>query len=94
MTGSVKVSVPIEPRYRALATELAGKFVELIGGSATDARALSDALSSAIDGMAPAAPAGTHVDLIFHAGGGGVEVTVHCGTRSTVVKQPLPARKA
>jgi len=94
MTGSLKVSVPIDARYRALATELAGKFVELIGGSPTDAQALSHALSGAVDSIAPASDAEQHVDLTFHAGAGGVEVTVRCGARSTVVKQPLPARKA
>jgi len=94
MTGSVKVSVPIEARYRALATDLAGKFVELIGGSPTDAQALTDALSSAVESIAPATETGTHVDLTFHAAAGGVEVDVRCGARATVVKQPLPARKA
>lgn len=94
MTGSVNVRIPVEPRYRALATEVAGKFVELIGGSPTDAQALSDALSTALDGIAPSTEGEAHVDLTFHAGTGGVEVAVRCGARSAVVKQPLPARKA
>jgi hypothetical protein len=93
MSDSVTVRVPLEARYRVLAPELASKYAELIGGSAAEARSLSEALEAALEKMGHSAGADAHVDLLFRAGAGGVEVDLRCGTHSAVIKQPLPARK-
>ncbi|MFI5177066.1 MAG: hypothetical protein ACHQO8_00795 [Vicinamibacterales bacterium] len=82
--------VPADDRYRVLAPEIAGKYVELVGGSAGDGKAFADALVRAlgrvVNGSADA------VDLTFELSAGGVEVTVRCGDRSTVVRHKLSKR--
>jgi len=93
MSESITVIVPAEASYRVLAPELAGKYMELVGGSAIDAKAVADELSRALGDMATVTGSDAHIDLTFRTDAGGVEITLRCGDRSAVVKQPLPARK-
>jgi hypothetical protein len=89
MSVPFTLSVPADPRYRVLAPELAGKYVELVGGSAADGKTLARAVSRAMSDFARSAGASADLELAFHAEGGEVEVTVRCGGRSTRVKHSL-----
>jgi hypothetical protein len=81
------LQVPADGRYRVLAPEIAGKFVELVGGTAADSRALADALVSAMSRVANGSA--DALDLAFEIGAGGVQVTVRCGAQSAVVRQAI-----
>jgi hypothetical protein len=85
------LQVPADERYRGLAPEVAGKYVELSGGSAADGQVLADELNAALRKMAMGEA--DVVDLSFTAKNGHVEVTLASGGRSTVVRVALPARR-
>ncbi len=79
--------------FRSMAVEVAGKYVEMAGGSAADVGALTSALAGTIDTMASGAPDGATIDLAFRPNGQDIEVTVTCGEHAAVVRQPLPAKQ-
>jgi hypothetical protein len=93
MADAFTMSVPTDARYRVLASEIAGKYVELVGGTAADGTALGSAVADALDRAAALSP-GDDVVLEFRAGADGVGVTVRHAGRSAVVTHPLPARNA
>jgi len=93
MSDPFTLRVPVEPRFRALGPELAGRYIELLGGSDTERQTLSAAVAGALTDLAAAAPSGAACDVACSASGAGVEVTVRCGTHSAVVRQALAAAK-
>jgi hypothetical protein len=92
MSEPVTLLVPVEERYRDLAPELARKYMELAGGSSTDATALADAVRATLAEMATSQGADEDVHLAFRVETQGVEIQVRCGSRSSIVTKPLPAR--
>jgi len=94
MADAVTLLVPLEEAYRALGPEMAKKYLELSGGSAKDGDALAAALSAALADVAGGAPPEADVALAFEHEATGIDVHVTCGSRTTVVSQPLPARKS
>ena len=90
MSDPVTLVVPADARYRTLAPELAGKYVEIAGGSAADAKTLSEAVLRALTTLTAA---GADIDVAFHSEGSRVEITLRCGGRSAVVKHLLRAAK-
>ena len=93
MSESLLLTVPADPRYRVLGPEVAGKYVELVGGSEADGQALAGAVSNALAEIADQSEPGSHLDLTFRGQPGGIEVTVCCGSRTLVVTHPLPAAR-
>ena len=93
MSHTLSLVVPADAKYRALGSEVGAKFAEIVGGSSADAEALGSALTTALAEIAAGAPEGDHIDVTLQAGSGGVEITLHCHGRSSVVRQPLPVRK-
>jgi hypothetical protein len=93
MTRSFTLRVPTDAHYRALARDVASRYVELVGGTGADAQALGRALGDALEQLAAGAPADASVDLAFDAGGRGIEVILRCADRSVVVTRPLAARR-
>jgi hypothetical protein len=91
MSEPVTLLVPVEDRYRDLAIELARKYREIAGGSPADADALAGAVRAALDTMT-AAGAETEAHLAFRLDAQGVEIDVRCGSQSSTVTKPLPAR--
>ncbi|HET9373087.1 MAG TPA: hypothetical protein VFO19_22650 [Vicinamibacterales bacterium] len=91
MADAFTMSVPTDARYRVLASEIAGKFVELVGGTSADGAALGSTVGEALDRAATESPA-DDVVLEFRADADGVGVTVRHAGRSAVVTHPLPAR--
>ncbi len=94
MSEPVTLLVPVDERYRELAPELARKYMEIAGGSVTDAGALAAAVRAALAELTAAAGAEGEVQLAFRVEAQGVEIHVRCGGRSSIVTKPLPARNA
>jgi len=85
MTPAFTLHVPAAQPYRALAPEVAAKYVELAGGSAADAASIAAQIVAAIGTLVD----GDHqsdVELAFAPADGRVEVTLRCNGRSTVVR--------
>lgn len=91
MSSAFTLSVPLDARYRILAPQVAGKYVELLGGAPADAEGLAAAVSAALDRLAGSGPADGHVDLVFRREAGAVQVELRADGKSSVVKHPLPA---
>jgi len=94
MSEPLTLVVPVDARYRVLGPEIAAKFAEISGGSPADGEALADSLTSALEQIAVGAADGDHIDLKIDIQPAGVEIQVRCGDRSSVVTQPLPARRS
>jgi hypothetical protein len=92
MSEPVTLLVPVEDRYRDLAVELARKYMEIAGGSSADADALASAVRGALDKMNAALGADGEAQLAFRLDAHGVEIDVRCGSQSSTVTKPLPAR--
>jgi hypothetical protein len=93
MSEPFKLTVPADPRYRALGAEVAGKYVEVAGGSEADATALAGALSEAMTDVVDGAANGADVELAFQPTSEGLEVQLACGARTSVFRHRLPVRK-
>ena len=85
------MSVPLDPRYRVLAPQVAGKYAELEGGSPADGEALAGALAAALDAIAATSSADAHADLVFRREPEGVDIEVRSGTGSSHLRHRLPA---
>jgi hypothetical protein len=94
MSVAFTISLPAEPTFRQLAAEVAGKYVELVGGSAADAATLAASIGAEIDKLVDGSRSTGDVELVFESDATGIGVTVRCAGRSAVVKRPIPARKA
>jgi hypothetical protein len=94
MSDAVTLLVPVDATYRVLAPEVARKYLEISGGSSSDADALSASLTAALATLADAANRDAGVTLELTVEAGSVEVRLRCGDRSLVVTQPVPARKS
>jgi hypothetical protein len=85
------LQVPADRRFRALAAEVAARYVALVGGSDAEAASLEVTLA---DAMAPCAESNGAIELRFHSTSTDLEVTLTCGARSSVIHHPLPAGKS
>ena len=93
MADAFSLQVPLEPAYRALVPEVAGRYAELLGGSAADAAALTGAVEAAITAMTAGLEPSTPVDLRFQTNGAGVHVELSCRDRHTTVTVQIPVAK-
>jgi len=93
MADAFSLQIPLEPVYQDLIPEVASRYAELLGGSATDAAALSDAVVAAIAKVSAGAEPSTEVDLRFKPNGAGVHVELSCRDRHTTVTVPIPVAK-
>lgn len=95
MTDLVNLIVPADARFRGIAPDVGGRYVVAAGGSEADASAVVEALTAAVDSLTAGAANDQDVELIFRAPAGpsGIEVTVTCQGKSSVVTHPLPAAR-
>ena len=91
MPDPLTLTVPVDPRYRMLGSEAAGKYAELIGRTPADGRAVAALVSTALDAIAAETDPGAHVDLALRGQSSGIEVTLSCESQTRVVTLPLPA---
>ena len=90
MAESFRLTVPADKRFRALAPDVASRFVEVIGGSAADAAALAEALALALEKLAAGADAATaHVQCAFRSGSDAVEVDLSLDGRAQTITCPV-----
>ena len=78
--------VPAESRFRAIASEVAGRLAELAGGSGPG---LSAAVAGAIDTVANGASVSDEVRLEFRRADDAIVVDLACGSRSHSITVPL-----
>ena len=92
MTDAFRLHIPIDAAYRALVPEVASRYVELSGGSATGAASLAAAVTQAIDRLTRAVGVGpdAHVDLAFRPETGGLHVDLSCNGHRETVRVDLP----
>jgi hypothetical protein len=93
MPEPVRLTVPVDDRYRVLGPEVASKYAELVGGTAADGASLAAALTEAVDKLLAASGSADGIELAFEPGPDGVEISLTCGAQSAVVRHPLLASK-
>jgi hypothetical protein len=95
MTDAFRLQIPIEGAYRAFVPEVASRYVELSGGSATGAAELAAAVTQAIDRLTKTAGSqpDAHVDLAFRPEAGGVHVDLSCNGHRETVRVDLPVAR-
>ena len=92
MSDPFSLRVPVDPAYRVLASEITGRYVDLLGGGRADRDTLTSSVTEAINALVGPAHAG-HVDLAFAPTPDGVQVTLRCHGQSSVVRHALVAAK-
>ncbi len=94
MLAPVTLSVPVEPRYRTLAPELAAKYAELCGCGSRDAQSLADRVRLSIAAIAASASSDADLSVMFRVENGHVEVHLRTqGAASvSVVQCPVAVR--
>ena len=93
MSLPITLQLPADPRYRVLAPEIASRYAELVGGTKSDGQALAATLTEALDRLASEGSADATFDVQFQPAAAGVDITVRCEGRTTVVRHALPAPK-
>ena len=93
MADAVILLVPAEEPYRGLGPELARKYLEIVGGSASDADALAGSLTTALAQVTGRASGDAEVAIAFETESASVDVQVRCGRESTVVSQKVSVKK-
>jgi hypothetical protein len=93
MTDAFTMQIPLDAAYRALVPEVASRYVELSGGSASGAAALAAAVALAIDRVAQKAAPGAHVDLAFRPETGGLHVDLSCNGHRETVRVAIPVAR-
>ena len=93
MPDAFSLLVPLDTPYRSLATDLAGRYVELSGGSAETAAALAGAVSAALERLAAGAEPHAPVGLAFTPEGRGIRVELSCSGRRESLDVTLPVAK-
>ena len=88
--SSFALDVPVDPRYRVLGPEVAGRYVEVLGGGESDRQAFAAAVAEA---MARGASPDGQIDLKFRTEASGIEVECRCDGRSSVVRHALAAAR-
>jgi hypothetical protein len=91
MSPAFTLRVPADPRFRSLAHEVVGRYIEIVGGSDTDRDTFTRAFLDAVERLVPTSD--DVLDVVCTARPSGFDVTIRCGSRETVVQHPLPAGK-
>jgi hypothetical protein len=93
MSVAFTLSVPAEIQFRDLASDVARKYVELVGGTAADGQALFTSVAGELERLVDG-DLDADIEMSFESTDASVGITLTCGARSAVVTQPLPARKS
>jgi hypothetical protein len=83
--------VPADPEFRSIASEMIGRYVDIVGGSEADRLAFEAALTRAVDSMCTK-PHGD-VELSCVPLESGFEIKLTCNGQTSVVRHPLTAEK-
>jgi hypothetical protein len=91
MTDVFRLTVPYDARFRALIGEVAGRYLELAGGTADEARALAAEVSAAMDRLQ--AGEWSSIAAVVRQTAGDVSIRLQDGGRSATVIHRAPAKK-
>ena len=89
MPDPFRLTVAADSRFRALVPEVASRYVEVIGGAASDAQAVGAEVKAAVDQLGGEAGDTAAIELAFRSTSGGVEVELTHAGRSQTVTRPL-----
>lgn len=78
--------IPVDPRFRALASDVASRCAELAGGSGAG---VSSAVTAAVEAIADGAGTADQVQLTFRVAQKEVGVDLRCGPRTKTITCPL-----
>jgi hypothetical protein len=87
------MTVSVHEPFRSMAVDVAAKYAELSGGGPADVESLASTLAGALNDLSADAAEDATIDLAFRPNGHGIEVTLTCGAKASVVRQPLLAKK-
>lgn len=87
------LTVPADPAFRPLASEVAGKYGESLGLSEPEAGALTASAREAVD-LAAGTGEGTDVGIEVHREGDQLQLTVSGGGESFTLSRSLTAAKS
>jgi hypothetical protein len=89
MADPFRLTVAADSRFRVLVPEVASRYVEVIGGSASDGQALALAVTQAIDRIGHSAADAGAIEFAFRSSAGAVEVELTHDGRAHTVTCPL-----
>ncbi len=90
MSHAFDLHLSSEDPFPALAADVAGRFFEMLGGSALEAAAFGSEVGEAAEALAMG---GAPLDLVFRSGADHVEATVQGGKLSRVIRRALPSAR-
>lgn len=85
--------VPAADQFRALAPQVAARYMELSGGSADDGAAFSEAVSAALARVSEGQEIGAHIQIVFGPAASGLHVELTCAGRRESVGVTIPVAK-
>jgi hypothetical protein len=85
------LQVPADAEFCQLAAEVAGRYVNLAGGTDAEAASLAGAISEALESVAK--PGDGPVDVTFRSLTNELEVVMRCGARSSTIHHAWPAAR-
>ena len=91
MADVFTLTVPLDSRFRALVGEVAGRYLELAGGTVDEGRVLAAEVAAAVDRLE--ADHSSSVAVICRADAGDLSITVQANGHSATVRHPVPAKK-
>ena len=91
--SSFALDVPVDPRFRVLGPEVAGRYVEVLGGGEADRQTFAAAVAEAMATVARGAAPDGQIDLKFSTEAAGIAVECRCDGRSSVVRHALAAAR-
>lgn len=94
MADTFKLHLPADTAYRTLVPEVAGRYAELSGGSASDAAALTEAVTSAVERVITQAGSQANLDLHFQPDASGVRVDVNSNGHKESVRIRIPVARS
>ncbi len=86
--------IPADPRFRALAPDIAGRYAELAGGARDG---VSAAVAAAVEAIAKSGAGAAEIHLTFRpsalppaqGGAGAIDVDLRCGAATRTITCPL-----
>ena len=91
MTDAFTLTVPLDAPFRALAGEVAGRYLELAGGTVDEGRLLAAEVAAAIDRLG--ASVASSLAVVARMTAGDVSITLEADGQSATVTHPVPAKK-
>jgi hypothetical protein len=86
MTEPLTLLIPAEARFRAIASDLAGRFAELAGGARDG---VSAAVAEAVEAVAKSGGGAAEIHLTFRPSAAAIDVDLRCGTATRTISCPL-----